>query len=305
MNTPQRARTRAVRADLHVHTCASDSRWTSAQVIDGCGAKGIGLLAVADHDTIDSVLIAESLALESGIGYLRAVEVSSTTDGVLIHILAYGIDVEDPTLRGVLDANQMQATINAVHNVRRLVDLGYPANLDDFLTYKYDRSRGGFKLLNYLSDLGIVTDMRDFFLAIAPHFDRPWADYVHPERAVAAIRAAGGVPVMAHPGASLKHRDGTTAANLAWACSLGIAGFECYSQYHDAETIVNCVTFCDQRDLVITGGSDFHGHFVGRELGNPEVYTDQLRLYEIQDRILYPESKRARTTGLLYRTVSR
>ncbi|MCD6286448.1 MAG: PHP domain-containing protein [Anaerolineae bacterium] len=291
MNALQQARTRAVRADLHVHTCASDSRWTAAQVVDGCRAKGIGLLAVADHDTTDSVPIAESLALESGIGYLRAVEVSSTTDGVLIHILAYGIDVEDPTLRGVLDANQTQATTNAVHNLRRLVDLDYPVSLADFLAYEYHRSRGGFKLLNYLSDCGIVTDLRDFFLAIAPHFDKPWASYVHPERAVAAIRAAGGIPVMAHPGASLKHRSGVTAANLSWMCSLGIAGFECYSQYHDAETISDCVTFCDQHDLAITGGSDFHGHLIDRALGSPEVYTGQFRLYEIQDHILYPDTK--------------
>ncbi len=291
MNARHQARTPAIRADLHVHTRASDGRWTPAQVVDGCHAKGIELLAVADHDTTDSVLTAESLALESGIGYLRAVEISSTTDGVLIHVLAYGIDVEDPTLRGVLDANRTQATANAVHNVRRLVDLGYPVSLADFLAYEFDRSRGGFMLLNYLSDLGIVTDMRDFFLTVAPHFDRPWASYVHPEQAVAAIRAAGGVPVMAHPNASLKLRGGATAANLAWMCSLGIAGFECYSQYHDAETTNNCVTFCDQRDLAITGGSDFHGHLVGRELGSPEVYTNQFRLFEIQDRIRYPNTK--------------
>jgi len=291
MNTLQQARPRATRADLHVHTCASDSRWTPAQVVSGCRAKGIGLLAVADHDTTDGVLTAESLALESGISYLRAVEISSTADGVLIHILAYGIDVEDPSLRGVLDANQTQATANAVRNVRRLVDLGYPASLDDFLTYEYDRCRGGFKLLNYLIDHEIVTDMRDYFLTIAPHFDKPWANYVHPERAVTAIRAAGGVPVMAHPGMSLKHRGGTTAANLARMCSLGIAGFECYSQYHDAQTTDNCVTFCDQRDLVVTGGSDFHGHLVGRRLGSPEVYTDQFRLNELQDRIRYPSTR--------------
>ena len=291
MNAPHQAQTRAIRADLHVHTRASDGRWTSAQVVDGCHAKGIGLLAVADHDTTHSVLIAESLAVESGIGYLRAVEISSTTEGVLIHILAYGIDVEDPTLRGVLTANQTQATAHAVHNVRRLVDLGYPVSLADFLAYRYDRSRGGFKLLNYLSDLGVVTDMRDFFHTVAPHFDKPWPSYVHPEQAVAAIRAAGGIPVMAHPNASLKLRAGATDATLAWMCSLGIAGFECYSQYHDAETINNCITFCDQRDLAITGGSDFHGHLVGRELGSPEVHTDQFRLGEIQDRIRYPNTK--------------
>ena len=59
MNAPQRARTRTIRADLHVHTRASDGKWTPAQVVDGCRAKGIGLLAVADHDTTDSVLSAD------------------------------------------------------------------------------------------------------------------------------------------------------------------------------------------------------------------------------------------------------
>ena len=61
----------------------------------------------------------------------------------------------------------------------------------------------------------------------------------------------------------------------------GVAGMECYSQYHDAELMAFCARFCRQRGLLVTGGSDFHGGFVGRQLGVPVVTTEELELGEL------------------------
>jgi hypothetical protein len=281
----KRSRPKPLRADLHIHTTASDSRWTPRQVVEGCLAEGIGLLAVTDHDTMDAVLETEALAMEAGIAFLRGVEVSTIVQGLVLHILGYGIDPHDPLLVGVLRDNDRKLRATDDGDIRALIGLGYDIDYDDYLSYTYDRTRGGFKSLNYCIDLGICSDAYDYFGRIRAQLKHTWPDFAHPHEAVRAIRGAGGVPILAHPGASLKDVGGVTEEALASVLDLGIAGIECYSQYHDAPTTTLCVDFCWQHDLLVTGGSDYHGGFVGRQLGVPVIDTAMLRLGELEARI--------------------
>ena len=151
-----RSGTPRVRADLHIHTTASDGRWTPRQVVEGCLAEGIGLVAVADHDTLDNVLETEALALEAGLAFLRAVEVSTMAGGVMFHVLGYGIDPHDPLLLGMTGENWAKLQVVDDQDVRDLISLGYDLNYEEYLAYTYDRTRGGFKSLNYCIDRGIL-----------------------------------------------------------------------------------------------------------------------------------------------------
>ncbi len=268
----------AICADLHIHTTASDGCWTPRQVVAGCRTVGIGLLAVADHDTVAHVLCTERLAQAAGLGFLRAVEVSTTADGRLIHILGYGIDPTDADLGRLLTENRASLDAAGEEDIRGLIELGYAINLDAYHAYSYDRTRGGFKSLNFCIDVGIAQDVRDFFENTRRLVARPLPDFAHPATAIDAIRGAGGVPVLAHPGASFADLGGVTAAALAPLLAQGIAGLECYSQYHDAATTAFCVAWCRGHDLTITGGSDYHGGYVGRQLGVPIIGADQLQL---------------------------
>jgi 3',5'-nucleoside bisphosphate phosphatase len=277
------------RADLHVHTQASDSRWTPAQVVDGCLDEGIELLAIADHNTTAAVAEAESLALRAGLGFVPAVEISTTVDDLLIHILGYGIDTDNAELQACLAEIRAREEDQREQDAHHLQTLGYPVSAAAYRAYHHDPRRGSFKLVTYLIDAGVITDLRNFGQTIAPQLERPWPAYVHPTEAVAAIRAAGGVPVMAHPGGSLAKHGGLTDANLERVLTYGIVGFECFTPYHDLAAIGTCLQFCYGLDLIITGGSDFHGHLIGRQLGVPQVRTDQLRLHEISDHIRYHE----------------
>ena len=93
------------------------------------------------------------------------------------------------------------------------------------------------------------------------------------------------MPILAHPGASLHHKgvsDETLRPFLEW----GVAGLECYSQYHDEPTTRFCLDWCARHDLLVTGGSDCHGGFVKRELGVPAVDTADMRLGELEERII-------------------
>jgi 3',5'-nucleoside bisphosphate phosphatase len=274
-----------VRADLHIHTTASDSRWTPQDVVEGCKAEGIGLLAVADHDTVEAVPITAALALEAGLAFLPAVEISTVAGSDMLHILGYGIDPADPYLHGLLAENRAKFLRANEREIIGLIALGYDLDHDEYLAYDYDRIRGGFKSLNYCLDKGICTGPQDYFTRVRARLNQPWPNVVHPREAISAIRAAGGIAVLAHPGISLKKQGGVTDETLASLLADGIGGLEAYSQYHDPATTHFCIDWCAAHDLVVTGGSDYHGGFVGRRLGVPIIDTAQLRLGALETKI--------------------
>ena len=92
---------------------------------------------------------------------------------------------------------------------------------------------------------------------------------------------------MAHPGGSMR-REGISEEKLDRFLGFGIAGLECYSPYHDEATTRFCLDWCARHDLLVTGGSDCHGGFVGREVGVPIVDTADLRLGELEAKLLWP-----------------
>jgi hypothetical protein len=93
------------------------------------------------------------------------------------------------------------------------------------------------------------------------------------------------VPILAHPGGSLR-QVGVTEETLRPFLDFGIAGLECYAHTHDEATTRLCLDCCSRHDLLITGGSDSHGGFVGRKLRVPVVDTADLRLGELAERMI-------------------
>jgi len=269
-----------MRADLHIHTTASDGRWTPEQVVTEVQARGIGLFAIADHDSAASVPPAEALAQEAGLAFLRGVEISTLLDGQLFHVLAYGFDIGDPGLAALLLENRAKLDQQNDDIVHRLIAVGHGIDPDDYAAYEYDHARGGWKVLNFLIDRGFCTGPRDYFDKLVNPLPTEWPTFPHPADAAAVIREAGGAPILAHPVASMR-RMGITDETLRSFVDFGIAGLECYSQYHDEATTRSLVDWCDRHDLLITGGSDSHGGFVGRELGVPVVDIADLRLGEL------------------------
>jgi predicted metal-dependent phosphoesterase TrpH len=274
-----------MRTDLHIHTTASDGCWTPERVIVEVQARAIELFAIADHDSVASVAQAEALAREAGLAFLRGVEVSTCLNGYLFHVLAYGCDLDNPALAVLLRENRARLEQSNEETIRRLVAAGYQIDWDDYTGYEYDRSRGGWKALNFLIDRGFCTDVRDYFRNLAAHEPSRSPAFPHPVQAITCVREAGGVPILAHPGASLRHA-GVTGETLRPFLDFGIAGLECYSHYHDEATTRLCLDWCIRHELLVTGGSDCHGGFVGRELGVPAVDTADLRLGELEERIV-------------------
>jgi predicted metal-dependent phosphoesterase TrpH len=276
-----------MRADLHIHTTASDGTWTPEEVVEHVQEAGIGLFAIADHDTLEGALAVADLVRRTpnAPAFLLAVEISTLLDGALVHILGYGVRPDHPSLNDLLRANQARLEWVNEETLRRMARAGYPVDLEAYAVYPNDPRRGGWKGLNFLIDAGLCRDVRDFFERIFVDPIRPPApDFPRPAEAIARIREAGGVPILAHPEGSF--RDGPIEEALAPFLEFGIAGVECHSPYHSPETTARCRTFCARHGLLVTGGSDCHGSFTDRQLGVPPVMMDDLRLGPLEGLIV-------------------
>jgi len=275
-----------MRADLHIHTTASDGCWPPERVVAEVEACSIGLFAVTDHDTVASVRPAETLAREAGLAFLRGVEVSTGLDGnFFLHILAYGPDLDDPALAALLRENRARLDRSNEEEILSLIADGRPIDFEHYRAYEYDRTRGAWKSYNYLLDRGFCTSISDYFENLATGITHSITQFPHPAEAIAVIKQANGVPVLAHPGASLSDQ-GVTEETLRPFLDFGVAGVECYHRYNDEATTRLCLDWCARHDLLVTGGSDCHGGLVGRELGFPPVDTADLRLGELEERIV-------------------
>jgi predicted metal-dependent phosphoesterase TrpH len=268
-----------MRVDLHIHTTASDGRWPPERVISEAVTRGIGLVAVADHDTIAAVKRCAELAAEAGVQLLSGVEVSSRLEGRLFHILGYGFDLDDPGLIRLLDENTAKLNRADDEVVEGLVAGGLDIDLAEYAAYQYDRTRGGWKALNFLIDRGFCADVQDYL-------ERVWRDravppFVPPSQVVETIRRAGGAAVVAHPRAAMEAMclsEKLLKSFLEW----GIAGLECYHPGHDELETALCLEWCNREQLFVTGGSDCHGGLVGREMGVPAITLADLRLGELE-----------------------
>lgn len=275
-----------MRVDLHIHTTASDGRWSPEQLIDEIKRQGIDGFAVTDHDTIRSVKRSEELARQEGLAFLRGVEISSKQDGRLMHILAYGFDMGYRPFQQFLERNETELTSYDDTLIQLLVDAGYSLDKQEYDAYTWDQHRGGWKSLNFLVDKGLCTDVHSFFGELfTGDLEVAFPDFPPPEAVVEAIQQAGGVPIWAHPANSLSkypdfspHDDEGVVAEMVAA---GIQGLECFACHHDPVWTARCLAWAERYDLLITGGSDSHGGFAHRQLGYPEIHLGQLRLGQL------------------------
>lgn len=271
-----------MKVDLHIHTCASDGTWTPEEVAEEVQKNGIALFAVTDHDTLDSIAQTQLLAQEAGLFFLPGVEISSTWQGDLYHILGYAVDINNPRLRELTDTNTRLMNEKDDESIRVLLEQGYKVDFEKYLAYEYDRKKGGWKALNYLIDSGVCKDTAEFFSSLFNELNKlSFPTFVPPEEVFAIIEEAGGVPVIAHPGLNLygKYRPEELLEKFY---QMGLQGVEAFHPQHDEKMSKICYEFAEKKGMQITSGSDCHGGFVPyRRLGLPTTYLHQLKIDKI------------------------
>jgi predicted metal-dependent phosphoesterase TrpH len=243
--------------DLHMHTTVSDGRWTPETLVARIASLGIRVMAVADHDALDSVAPARRLAAARGIALVSGVEVTTRWDGRQWHLLVYGADSEAGPLRELVDRQRQLHIDAATEAIARLQRAGYALpSLDAAVA-------GRPPLPIYVMDALIRDDHAPNILAanrlVTEEMGVPFYIDAPLEEVVAAAHAAGGVTILAHPG-----RDEGAGilsperlARMLRAAPLD--GLEVHYPTHSLDQVIEYATLADQHGLLRSSGSDSHG----------------------------------------------
>ncbi len=249
--------------DLHSHSTASDGSLSPTELVRAAARAGVTHLALTDHDGMDGIAEAEAAAAEVGIALVPGVELSTEHDGLTSDILGYFPNPDHPGLAAHFAATREERQGRAARMVDSLQDLG--ADID--LARVRDLAPGGLitrpHVAQALVEAGFVADRSEAFRRYIGQ-GRP--AYVpraklSPEDACALLRAAGGVPVLAHPVPPYRAFADPKGLRrlLPRLKAAGLGGLECHYPGYSAPTVRWLVVLADHFGLVPTGGSDFHG----------------------------------------------
>ncbi|MGL4345904.1 MAG: PHP domain-containing protein [Cellulosilyticaceae bacterium] len=251
-----------MRADLHIHTYFSDGTMTPEEIVTKAKEKGVGIVAITDHNSYASWERFQKAALEADITPIKGAEINCQYNGRVFHVLAYGFEntAELVKLINQADSEMQRMSDDLVENLAK----GYGnVSLEDFTSYTYDRRKGGWKGLHYLLDRGISDRLFGGF-KYYKEYGCDFIAYEFPEMKAlcAAIKEAGGYSVLAHPANYYSQLSREELEGVLEEIKLqGIAGIECYYPTHSELMTQTCIDFCKANDLLITVGSDEHGAF--------------------------------------------
>ena len=255
--------------DLHSHTTASDGARSPRELVRLAAKHGVRVLAVTDHDSTSGLPEAIDEAAHHGIEIVPGLEINCDVPGAEIHVLGYCVDWRAEWFEAFLAGQRAERTARVHRIVERLTELGVPLTAEEVFAICKEGSPGRPHVAQAMVNRGYVKSVREAF----DRYLRSNGPANVPRRrltpvdAVAVIRRAHGVPVLAHPG--LADRD----ALIPELVQAGLAGIETYYPEHSAGQIEAYRALCRTHDLVATGGSDYHGPHTGRAstLGSPHV----------------------------------
>jgi predicted metal-dependent phosphoesterase TrpH len=275
-----------VRIDLHTHSNRSDGTDPVDVLIAHAKRDGLDVIALTDHDTADGWAEGRRAAEELGIGFVPGMEISCKLNGIAVHLLAY---LPDPSYQPLADELRIirdGRTDRLPSIVARLNGMGVQLTVDEVLAQATGTpSVGRPHVADALVANGTVADRGEAF-------DRFLADgrpghvshyAIDPARGIELVRAAGGVPVIAHPWGRSSYKVVTAETIAQLVADHGLAGIEVDHQDHSPESRKTLRGIAEDLGIIWTGSSDHHGlgkvnHELGVNTTDPEQFQ---RLLEV------------------------
>lgn len=246
-------------------------------------SAGVDVVALTDHDAVSGWSEAAEQVTAAGVALVRGAELSCTADGITVHLLSLLHDPVEPVLAAELELARQSRVTRAKLMVERIA-VDFPMTWQDVL----DNAAGGATIgrphiADALVALGHLPDRSVAFTTVladhGPYYVRHYAqDAVD---AVTRVRAAGGVPVFAHPRAEARGRivSDDVIAEMAGA---GLAGLEVDHRDHTAGARAHLRALAGDLGLLVTGASDYHGVGKPNRLGEHSTAPEVLEQIEAQ-----------------------
>ena len=249
--------------DLHTHTLRSDGVLQPVELVRQAAAAGVTTLAITDHDSLAAYReLVLGRAMPAPIELIPGVEINALAKGIPLaegelHILGFGMDEADDAFEAALAKQRSARRVRFERTIARLRDVGMP--IDEHLAHidlTRDDALGRPTIGRALIAAGYAASVEDAFNRLIGWGGPGYVarEGMGPREAIDAIRAAGGVPVLAHFSEAPDQ-----VPLLRELVEIGLAGLEVFYISFTPETVAAVGAVADALDLLATGGSDYHG----------------------------------------------
>jgi predicted metal-dependent phosphoesterase TrpH len=259
------------KVDLHIHSTASDGRYSPQEIVRKAAGLGLEVIALTDHDTVNGIAPAlEEARKLDRLQFIPAVEVSTDVPSGEVHVLGYFIDYTSGELAAALERFRTSREGRAQGMVDRLAGLGIHISWQRVREIAGSGAVGRPHVAQAMLEAGYISSLGEAF---DRYIARDGPAYVEREKmtpveAVQLILRSRGVAVMAHP-FTVPEPEATIVEMKA----AGMAGIEAYYGQHTGEEIGTLIALAKNHGLLVTGGSDYHGLDESKEtlMGGVEV----------------------------------
>ncbi|SDU84760.1 PHP domain-containing protein [Pseudomonas mucidolens] len=259
--------------DLHCHSTASDGALAPAVLVARAFEKGVRVLSLTDHDTLEGLEEARIAATGLGMQLVNGVELSCTWGGATIHVLGYGFDVQAPPLVEAIATLHDGRWLRSEEISRKLALKGMPGALEGARAVQQELGNSGNAparphFADWMVRAGHVKDRAEAF--------RKWLGagklgdvklhWPTLEDTVATLRASGAWVSLAHPW----HYDFTRSKRrklIGDYIEAGGHAIEVVNGHQPAEQVGSLSILAREFGLLVTAGSDFHGPGGWSEIG--------------------------------------
>jgi hypothetical protein len=255
--------------DLHIHSTASDGSQTPSEILSLAEKLNLGAIAITDHDTIEGSVEALENHIPDSLNFLTGVEISSNPPIPLsssgsLHVLGYGIRTDNPELNLALSVLRKARKNRNPEILKRLENLGINISIDEIQKKVGTGQIGRPHIAKAMLAKGVVKTINEAFEKFLGKNRPAYIDKyrIECEKAIELIRNAGGIPVLAHPGL-IKTEDPEELKHLVSVLKeMGLMGIEVFYSDHTQNQSIEFQTIALHHDLLVTGGTDFHGEML-------------------------------------------
>jgi len=284
---------RHVGIDLHIHTTASDGTFTPSEIVAHAIKLKLKAIAIADHDTLAGSSEALNSGIPAALEFLTGVEISAAPPPFYhhagsFHLLGYSINLDDTELNQTLEKLRLARKNRNPAIIDRLNELGIPIRLDEVREEAGDVQLGRPHIAQMMIRKGVVSSIDEAFDQFLGTDKPAYVDKyrVKCSKAINAIRGAGGIPVLAHPSLLEYESESQLDDLIGQLKQMGIQGVEVYYSQHTADQTRLFAELAQRHDLLMTGGTDFHGSIhpdIEMGTGKGNLFVP----YELYDKLVH------------------
>ena len=263
------------RIDLHIHSDrSSDGDWSPEHIVNLAKRANLRAIAISDHDTVDAYPETIKYGEENCVEIIPSIELTTLFEGREFHLLCPFINWKSEVLGDLIQDVAERRRLEARARVKKLQNLGFDISWEEVLQASDPFPPLGVTIAQLILNKAEKNKTSGFSQYLDGE-NKPFAPYhfykdffmegkpasvprqnVNLLDVLDKILLAGGVPVIAHPGAYFQN---TKRRDLIRLKERGLKGLEVYSSYHDAGQKSFYESIAEELDLVPTSGSDFHG----------------------------------------------